>query len=49
VCTTYSLGYVSHLIRANELTGMMLATTHNVYYFNALAAKLRARIKKGEI
>ena len=49
VCTTYSLGYVSHLIRANELTGMMLATTHNVYYFNALAAHLRRRIKKGEI
>lgn len=48
VCTTYSLGYVSHLLRANELTGMMLATTHNVYYFNALAATLRKRIKKGE-
>jgi len=49
VCDTYSLGYVSHLIRAGELTGMMLATTHNVYYFNALAATIRKRIKKGEL
>jgi queuine tRNA-ribosyltransferase/7-cyano-7-deazaguanine tRNA-ribosyltransferase len=49
VCTTYSLGYVSHLIRAHELTGMMLATMHNVYYFNALAAKIRKGIKNGEI
>ena len=49
VCTTYSLGYVSHLIRAHELTGMMLATMHNVYYFNTLAEKIRRGIKKGEI
>lgn len=49
VCTTYSLGYVAHLIRAGELTGMMLATMHNVYYFNALAAQLRKRIKKGDL
>lgn len=49
VCDTYSMGYVSHLIRANELTGMMLATTHNVYFFNALAADIRKRIKKGEL
>jgi queuine tRNA-ribosyltransferase/7-cyano-7-deazaguanine tRNA-ribosyltransferase len=49
VCTTYSLGYVSHLIRANELTGMMLATMHNVYYFNALAAKIRKDIKNGSL
>jgi queuine tRNA-ribosyltransferase/7-cyano-7-deazaguanine tRNA-ribosyltransferase len=48
-CSTYSLGYVAHLIRANELTGMMLATTHNVYFFNALAAKIRKKIKSGEL
>lgn len=49
VCHTYSLGYVSHLIRAHELTGMMLATTHNVFYFNALAAKIRKDIENGEL
>lgn len=48
-CSTYSLGYVAHLIRANELTGMMLATMHNVHYFNALAAQMRKRIKNGEL
>ena len=49
VCTTYSLGYVAHLVRANELTGMMLATMHNVYYFNALAQKLRTAIANGDL
>ncbi len=48
-CSTYSLGYVSHLVRANELTGLMLATVHNVHYFNTLAAQMRKKIKNGEL
>lgn len=48
-CSTYSLGYVSHLVRANELTGLMLATVHNVHYFNTLAATIRTKIKNGDL
>jgi tRNA-guanine family transglycosylase len=49
VCSTYSLGYIAHLVRANELTGLMLATMHNVHYFNTLAASIRKQIKAGNL
>jgi tRNA-guanine family transglycosylase len=49
VCTTYSRAYVSHLIRANELTGLKLATMHNLYFFNEKARQVRERIKNDEI
>ena len=49
VCDTYSRSYISSLLRAHELTGMKLATMHNVFYFNALAEKVRRAIKKGEL
>lgn len=47
VCTNYSRSYVSHLIRAKELTGLKLATMHNLYYFNDLARTLRREIADG--
>jgi queuine tRNA-ribosyltransferase len=49
VCKTYTRSYISSLMRASELTGMKLATYHNLYYFNALAAQVRKRIKNGEL
>ena len=49
VCATYTRSYVSHLLRAHELTGMKLASMHNLHFFNEQAASLRKRIKKGEI
>lgn len=49
VCNTYSRSYISSLLRASELTGMKLATYHNLHYFNALAARVRRRIKQGEL
>ncbi len=45
VCQTYTRSYISHLIRANELTGMKLASYHNLYFFNEQARLLRKRIK----
>lgn len=47
VCKNYSRAYVSHLIRAHDLTGMKLATMHNIFYFNHLASTLRKRIGNG--
>jgi tRNA-guanine family transglycosylase len=49
VCKNYSRGYISSLIRAKELSGMKLATMHNLHYFNALAALVRRRIKSGNL
>ncbi|MBM3271736.1 tRNA guanosine(34) transglycosylase Tgt [Candidatus Kaiserbacteria bacterium] len=49
VCQTYSRAYVSHLIRANELTGLKLATMHNLHFFNEKSRRVRERIKNDEI
>jgi tRNA-guanine transglycosylase len=49
VCKNYSRAYVSHLLRAHDLTGMKLATMHNIHYFNQLAADLRKKIKNGDL
>ncbi len=49
VCQTYTRAYVSSLMRKSELTGLKLATMHNLYYFNALAADVRRKIKRGEL
>jgi tRNA-guanine transglycosylase len=49
ICKTYSRSYVSHLMRAGEVTALKLATMHNVYYFNELSRKLRERIANDEV
>lgn len=49
VCKNYSRSYISSLLRAHELTGMKLATFHNLFYFNTLAAQVRRAIKNGEL
>lgn len=49
VCQSYSRSYISHLVRAKEITGMKLLTFHNLHFFNAYIAKLRAEIKRGRL
>ncbi|MDP2704800.1 MAG: tRNA guanosine(34) transglycosylase Tgt [Patescibacteria group bacterium] len=49
VCVSYSRGYISHLIRSQEITGMKLASYHNLYFFNNLAKEVRRRIKNDEL
>lgn len=49
VCTNYSRAYVSHLMRANELTGLKLATMHNLHFFNEKARQVREAIKNDEL
>ena len=49
VCKNYSRSYVSSLLRAHELTGMKLATMHNLFYFNKLASDVRKKIKNGDL
>lgn len=49
ICKTYTRSYISHLLRGHELTGLKLATYHNLFFFNNLAATIRRRIKNGDL
>ena len=49
VCQNYKKNYISHLIRANEITGLKLLTFHNLHYFNSFVAGIREKIKKGKM
>ena len=49
ICATYSRAYICHLIRAHEMTGMKLASYHNLHFFNAEAHRLRTRIGNDEL
>ena len=49
VCQNYKRNYISHLIRAKEMTGMKLLTFHNLYFFNSFVEKMRERVKEGKI
>ncbi|MBU4129134.1 queuine tRNA-ribosyltransferase family protein, partial [bacterium] len=49
VCQNYKRNYLSHLIRAKEITGLKLLTFHNLFFFNGFVAKIREKIKNGRI
>ena len=49
VCSTYSRRYISHLVRAREITAMRLLTFHNLFFFNAFVATVRDKIRREEL
>ena len=49
VCLNYKKDYICHLIKAGEITGMKLLTSHNLWYFNTVIEEIKNKIKKGEI
>jgi len=49
VCRDHSRSYLCHLVRSHEMAAGTLLTFHNLFYFNKLAADIRAKIKKGFI
>jgi queuine tRNA-ribosyltransferase/7-cyano-7-deazaguanine tRNA-ribosyltransferase len=49
VCQNYKRSYISHLLKAKEITALKLLTFHNLFYFNTFAEKLRQDIKNGKI
>jgi queuine tRNA-ribosyltransferase len=49
VCATWSRAYLHHLVRAGEILGAMLMTEHNLYFYQALMADLRAAIAEGRL
>ena len=47
-CSSYSRGYLHHLVRSNEILGSMLMTWHNIHYYQSLMISSRAYILRGE-
>lgn len=49
VCAVYSRSYVTHLLRAREITALRLLTFHNLWYFNTLVEQYRTMIARGKM
>ena len=48
-CQKYSLAYIHHLFKANEITALTLATIHNLHFMVKLMERYRMKILQGEI
>ncbi|CAN5547352.1 tRNA guanosine(34) transglycosylase Tgt [soil metagenome] len=48
-CATWSRAYCHHLVRSGEILGAMLMTEHNLWFYQALMADLRAAIAEARI
>lgn len=49
VCLAYKKNYISHLMRAGEITALKLITFHNLCYFNSVVEQAREKIKNGKL
>lgn len=47
-CQNYTRAYIHHLFNTQEITGMRLATIHNLHFFLDLTKQMREAIKKDE-
>jgi queuine tRNA-ribosyltransferase len=48
VCRRYSRSYLRHLYNQSEITGLVLATYHSVYFYQRLMRGIREAIESGE-
>jgi len=48
LCSRYSRAYIRHLFNSNEMLGPMLATLHNLQFYQDMMRDIRASIEKGE-
>ena len=48
-CRHYSRAYMHHLDLCGEMLGAILMTTHNLFYYHALMARLRESIETGTL
>jgi queuine tRNA-ribosyltransferase len=46
-CSNYSRAYLRHLHDCNEILGARLATLHNLHFYQALMARMRAALEQG--
>ena len=45
-CTTYSRGYIRHLLKAKEMLGLRLLVLHNLYFYNTMMEEIREAIEE---
>ncbi len=48
-CANFSLSYLHHLQRMNEILGARLNTLHNLHYYHELMAGLRQAVREGHL
>ena len=48
-CTHFSRAYLRHLVKANEILGHILLSTHNVHFLLTLTGEIRKAIRKGNL
>jgi queuine tRNA-ribosyltransferase len=48
-CKNYSLAYLHHLFKAEELLGLQLITAHNLYFMNQLMKLIRISIENDSL
>jgi len=48
-CRHFTLAYLYHLQKANEILGARLNTLHNLHYYQELMRELRAAIEAGRL
>ncbi|MDX1616592.1 MAG: tRNA guanosine(34) transglycosylase Tgt [Candidatus Promineifilaceae bacterium] len=48
-CSHFTRAYIRHLVKANEILGHMLLTTHNVHFLLSLMRELRRAILEGRL
>jgi queuine tRNA-ribosyltransferase len=46
-CRRHSRAYIRHLLATGEITGLVLATQHSVYFYLDLMSRMRDRIREG--
>ncbi len=46
LCNKYTMAYIHHLIKANEILGLALASLHNLTFYLWLMEEIRTQIKK---
>lgn len=47
ICRRHSRAYIHHLFKAGEMLAMRLCVMHNLYFYNTLMEKIRARLDDG--
>ena len=48
-CTRFSRGYIRHLFIVDEMLGPILATIHNLHFYQRLMARMRSLIERGQL
>lgn len=47
VCQHFSRAYLRHLFKSQEMLGLRLAVSHNLYFYNSLMEKIRENLEQG--